>query len=120
MRNWCPNSLLCTYYKILAKVLTNRLKLVLSSVISPPQTCGVPGRFSGEHVRLLQDIVNFSNTDNVGAAILSLGQEKAFDRVDWSFSVEGLGTYEFFVHLFVPGYEHFFSCISEWVHQQRL
>ena len=89
-KNWRPISLLCTDYKILAKVLTNRLKLVLSTVVSPSQTCGVPGRFSGEHVRLLQDIVNFSNTNNVGAAILSLDQEKAFDRVDWSFMLKVL------------------------------
>ncbi len=89
-KNWRPISLLCTDYKILAKVLTNRLKLVLSTVVSPCQTCGVPGRFSGEHVRLLQDIVNFSNTNNVGAAILSLDQEKAFDRVDWSFMLKVL------------------------------
>ena len=89
-RNWHPISLLCTDYKILAKVLTNCLKLVLSTVVSPSQTCGVAGRFSGEHVCLLQDIVNFSNTDNVEAAILSLDQEKAFDHVDWSFMLKVL------------------------------
>ena len=33
MRTWCPISLLCTDYKILAKVLTNRLKLVFSCVL---------------------------------------------------------------------------------------
>ncbi len=86
--NWHPISLLCTDYKVLAKVLTNRLKLVLSSVISPSQTCGVPGRFSGERVHLLQDIVNFSNSTDVGTAILSLDQEKAFGRVDWSFMLK--------------------------------
>jgi hypothetical protein len=84
-KNWRPISLLCTDYKILAKVLTNRLKSVISSVVSPVQTCGVPGRFSGETVRLLQDIVNYSNRHDIGGALISLDQEKAFDRVDWSF-----------------------------------
>ncbi len=67
MKNWRPISLLCTDYKILTKVLTNRLKFVLASVVSPSQTCGVPGRFSGEHFCLLQHIVNFSNSTDVGA-----------------------------------------------------
>ena len=78
-------SLLCSDYKILSKVLTNRLKLVISSVISNAQSCGVPGRFSGESVRMLQDIVDYANLNDIGAAILSLDQEKAFDRIDWSF-----------------------------------
>jgi hypothetical protein len=51
-KNWHPILLLCTDYKILAKVLTNRLKPVLASVVSTSQVCGVPGRFSGEHVHL--------------------------------------------------------------------
>ena len=82
-KNWRPISLLCTDYKILSKVLTNRLKAVLSSVISDSQSCGVPGRFSGSNVRTIQDIVNFCNVHEKGGAIISLDQEKAFDRVDW-------------------------------------
>ncbi len=89
-KNWCPISLLCTDYKILLKVLTNRLKSVLSSVVSPSQVCGVPGRFSGEHIRLLQDIINYSNSSAIGAALISLDQEKAFDRVEWSFMLKVL------------------------------
>ncbi len=89
-KNWHPISFLCTDYKILSKVLTNRLKSVLSSVVSPSQVCGVPGRFSGEHIRLLQDIVSYSNSADIGAAIISLDQEKAFDRVERSFMLKVL------------------------------
>ena len=89
-KNWHPISLLCTDYKILSKVLTNCLKSVLSSVVSPSQVCGVPGRFSGEHIRLLQDIINYSNSTDIGAALISLDQEKAFDRVEWSFMLQVL------------------------------
>ena len=84
-KNWRPISLLCADYKILSNVLTNRLKTVIASVVSPVQSCGVPGRFSGENVRLLQDIINHANSANIGGALLSLDQEKPFDRVDWSF-----------------------------------
>ena len=84
-KNWRPISLLCTDYKILSKVLTNRLKSVLASVISESQSCGVPGRFSGSNIRTLQDIVNYCNFHRSGGAIVSLDQEKAFDRVDWGY-----------------------------------
>ncbi len=89
-KNWRPISLLCTDYKILSKVLTNRIKPVLSSMVSECQSCGVPGRFSGLNVRTLQDIVNICNNNNIGGALISLDQEKAFDRVDWPFMLRVL------------------------------
>ena len=49
------------------------------------QTCGVPGRFIGENVAFLRDVVDFATLSNVPVALLSLDQEKAFDRVDWDF-----------------------------------
>ena len=89
-KNWRPISLLCTDYKILSKVLTNRLRSVISSVVSDAQACGIPNRFSSEHVRLLQDVIDYSNHNNLGGALVSLDQEKAFDRVDWPFMLRVL------------------------------
>ena len=94
-KNWRPISLLCTDYKILAKVLTNRLSAVISSVVGPEQACGIPGRLSSENVRVLKDVVDYVNRSNVGAAIISLDQEKAFDRVDWSFMLRVLEAMNF-------------------------
>lgn len=113
-KNWRPISLLCTDYKILSKVLTNRLLLVLPSVVGFQQACGVPGRFSGENIRLLQDIIDYSNTEQVAAAILSLDQEKAFDRVDWAFLLRVLEAMKFgpsfrsWIRLL---YTNIFSCV---------
>ena len=80
-----PISLLNVDYKLCARALAGRLLKVLHHVILPDQTCGVKGRFIGENVAFLRDVSIVANELNLPAAILSLDQEKAFDRVDWSF-----------------------------------
>ena len=83
--NWRPISLLCADYKILSKTLANRLLLVIGNVINPDQTCGVPGRFIGENVALVRDIIEYSQAANLPGIIISLDQNKAFDRVEWCY-----------------------------------
>ncbi|KAI8486240.1 hypothetical protein Bbelb_359560 [Branchiostoma belcheri] len=84
-KNKRPISLLNTDYKILTKVLNNRLQSVVSSVLHPDQTCGVPGRSIQCNLRLIRDIVVYANNNNIDCAIVSLDQAKAFDRVNISF-----------------------------------
>lgn len=84
-KNWRPITLLGVDYKIASKAIANRLLVVISDVVDPTQSCGVPGRSSMENSRLLHDIVLHANSTDRGAAVLSLDQEKAFDRVEWSF-----------------------------------
>ena len=83
--NWRPITLLNVDYKICARALAARLLKVIHHVVSPDQTCAVPGRFIGENVALLRDLAHYCEVTNFPAAILSLDQEKAFDRVDWAF-----------------------------------
>ena len=83
--NWRPITLLNVDYKICARALAARLLKVIHYVVGPDQTCGVPGPFIGENVALLRDLAHYCEVTNFRAAILSLDQEKAFDRVDWSF-----------------------------------
>ena len=84
-RNWRPISLLNVDYKIASRAIAGRLLKVLHVVVGKDQTCGVPGRFIGENVAYLRDVVDYVSQVGVSCAILSLDQEKAFDRVDWSF-----------------------------------
>ena len=84
-RNWRPISLLNVDYKIASRVIAGRLLKVIHAVVHTDQTCGVPGRFIGENVAFLRDVVDYATDTNSPVAVLSLDQEKAFDRVDWSF-----------------------------------
>lgn len=84
-KNWRPISLLNVDYKLCARVLSGRLLKVIATVVAPDQTCGVPGRYIGENVAFLRDLVDLTNEYNLPVALLSLDQEKAFDRVDWPF-----------------------------------
>ena len=83
--NWRPITLLCADYKIAAKALAKRLLVVISSVVSPDQSCGIPRRYVGKYVRFLHDVVDYANTQALPIAVLSLDQEKAFDHVEWTY-----------------------------------
>lgn len=85
IRNWRPISLLNTDYKIGTKSLANRLKQMLPFLLNPDQTCSVPGRSIFENLFLVRDIFEYSKVKNFPLAIIKIDQEKAFDRVDWSF-----------------------------------
>ena len=90
-RNWRPITLLNVDYKLAARVVAGRLLKVIHLVVAKDQTCGVPGRFIGENVSIIRDVVSFASRTGVPLAILSLDQEKAFDRVDWGFMRATLG-----------------------------
>ena len=83
--NWRPISLLNDDFKLCACVLDGLLLKVIATVVAPDQTCGVPGRYIGENVAFLRDVVELANEYNLPVVLRSLDQEKAFDRVDWPY-----------------------------------
>ena len=85
LKNWRPISLLCVDYKIGTRALAARLQKVLPSVLHEDQTCGVPGRSIFSNLYLIRDLIEYCTAKNLPLAIISLDQEKAFDRVNWNF-----------------------------------
>ena len=85
LKSWRPISLLCVDYKIGTRALAARLQKVLPSVSHEDQTCGVPGRPIFSNLHLIRDLIEYCTAKNLPFAIISLDQEKAFDRVNWNF-----------------------------------
>ena len=79
--NWRPVSPLNYDYKILTKVLANRMQSSLADIIGTEQTAAVKARTIIENLKLNRDI-SFANLNNLEAAIITIDQEKAFDGVD--------------------------------------
>ena len=84
-KNWRPISLLNSDYKILARILAGSLSKVLQLLIHLDQSCGVQGRYIGENIVFLNSVFQYSREASVPGSLLSLDQEKAFDRVDDAF-----------------------------------
>jgi exonuclease III len=85
-----PITLLCTDYRLWAKVLARRLNQCLPTIIDTTQTAFVPGRRIGENIMALQSL---------GALLRRLGRtaiaafcdfRKAYDTIDRPFLLEAM------------------------------
>ena len=94
-KNYRPISLLNVDYKIISKILSNRLRTELPKIIHPDQTCSVKGRSIQDNCHYLRDIINDINSENNIGILLSLDQEKAFDRVSHDYILNILNYYGF-------------------------
>ena len=83
--NYRPITLLNTDYRLLAKVLANRLKLHLPAIISREQTAFIPGRNMGENVMLLQLLPHLLRLHGRSAYAVFCDFRKAYDTVDRGF-----------------------------------
>ena len=81
---WRPISLPCVGYKIIAKVLTNRLLPTLDEIISAEQSAPVPNR-SIHNNFTIRGLLEYSDKKKIPTYILNFDQEKAFDKVDLNY-----------------------------------
>lgn len=95
IRNWRPITLLNVVYKIGSSCIANRIKTVLSKLISQDQTGFMANRYIGDNIRLIYDLISYLNIKNAPGLLLSIDFEKAFDSLSWNFMFKVLKAYGF-------------------------
>jgi len=91
MKDWHPIALCNVLYKLIAKVLANRLKIVLHKCVSDNHSAFVPGRSILDNAMIAIEVIHHMKTSkrirdkNVA---LKLDISKAYDRIDWLYLKE--------------------------------
>ncbi|XP_024172251.1 uncharacterized protein LOC112178325 [Rosa chinensis] len=83
-----PIALCNVLYKICSKVIANRLKKILSHIISPFQSAFIPGRLITDNTLVANEVSHFIHncySSSEGVFSLKLDMSKAYDRMEWSF-----------------------------------
>lgn len=101
---------------------------MLPKIINEDQTGFISGRYIGENVRILYDLIYYSEKFNLPGMLLLIDFEKAFDSVSWEFLFKVLDYFNFgdsfkkWVKIF---YTNIQSCVivnghlSEWFYLYR-
>jgi hypothetical protein len=75
-------------YKVVSKVLANRLRSILPYIITPNQSAFVPGRLISDNILIAYELTHYlmnKREGNVGYAAIKLDMSKAYDGVEWCF-----------------------------------
>ena len=95
LNNWRPITLLNTAYKIASACIAQRIKSVLPSIIHESQTGFLPGRYIGENIRLIYDVLVHTECHNIPGLLLAIDFHKAFDSISWAFMQKALDFFGF-------------------------
>lgn len=82
-----PISLCNTLYKVISKVLVNRLKTIMPQIISPNQSAFVKGRRASDNYFLANELFHtIRKKRGKGSLLLAkLDLSKAYDKMSWTF-----------------------------------
>ncbi|KAL4297847.1 hypothetical protein GQ457_12G017420 [Hibiscus cannabinus] len=105
-----PISLCSVLYKLITKILVQRLQPIMPKLIAPNQTSFISGRNISENVIINKEVFHSmkSKKGRHGWMVLKVNLEKSFDRLHWNFIADTLREAHF-----SPSVIHLISrCIS--------
>ena len=114
LENCRPISLIDVDSKIATKVIANRIKNVLPSVIHANQSGFMKGRFIGETTRSILDIIAHTGSLQLPGVLLFIDFEKAFDSIEHEFLYKALECFNFgpsFIKWIQTFYNNLSSCV---------
>ena len=79
----------------MSSVIANHLKSVLDTIISDNQKGYISGRYIGENIRRIYDILFETKQQNIPGLMLSIDFQQAFDTVSWKFIEKTLDYFNF-------------------------
>ena len=79
--NWRPIKLTTTDYRIITKVLANRLQNVAGNLINSNQSGFLKNRNISDQIRLIDDVINYHSKTNKHGGMVSLDFRRAFDSI---------------------------------------
>nr|GFC31275.1 RNA-directed DNA polymerase, eukaryota [Tanacetum cinerariifolium] len=85
VKDFRPISLIGSIYKIIAKILTNRLINVLGDIVSEVQPAFVVGRQILDGPFILNEVLHWCSKRKHKSLIFKVDFEKAYDSVRWDF-----------------------------------
>jgi len=76
-----PITFLNSDYKILARIIAQRLRPVLADHLTETQFCGVPGNMIIDAVATLRDTIVYAESRRIPLCVFSLDFKNVFDRI---------------------------------------
>ncbi|XP_019151047.1 PREDICTED: uncharacterized protein LOC109147845 [Ipomoea nil] len=83
-----PIALSNVVYRVIAKIMTNRMKPLMDDIISESQSAFIPDRLITDNILLAAEVGHFLNRKQCGLGgwgALKLDMAKAYDRMEWPY-----------------------------------
>ncbi|GJZ99613.1 putative RNA-directed DNA polymerase, eukaryota, reverse transcriptase zinc-binding domain protein [Tanacetum coccineum] len=90
-----PISLIGIHYKIIAKILANRLSKVIDKIVSKEQSAFIAGRQILDGPVILSEIIEWYKKRKKKLLIFKVDFEKAFDSISWNYLIHILDSFGF-------------------------
>nr|GEV95532.1 transposon TX1 uncharacterized [Tanacetum cinerariifolium] len=85
LNDFRPIFLISSMYKVLAKVLAERIKSVMESVVSQAQFAFMKNRQITDCILIATEVIHSLKNSKNGGLILKVDFEKAYDTIEWTF-----------------------------------